>query len=175
MRHTIFQTRWGPFGLLVAGDAVCRTCLPGLDSAQVRQHLLAGLDETPFEKGLLPDLQRRIAAYFEGENIDFSIDPAVDLAGCSVFDRMVLAACRCIGPGQPVTYGDLAIRMGSPGASRAVGSALARNPVPLIVPCHRVLRSDGALGGFSAPGGVATKQRMLDHEQGLCRPVAAGG
>jgi len=57
------------------------------------------------------------------------------------------------------------VRIGHPGAARAVGSALARNPIPLIIPCHRVLRTDGHLGGFSAPGGITTKQNLLRHEQ----------
>ena len=110
-------------------------------------------------------LQERIAAYFEGENVDFSTDPAVSLDGLNSFDRKVLQTCRTIPSGEITTYGDLAVRVGHPGAARAVGSALARNPIPLIIPCHRVLRTDGSLGGFSAPGGLTTKQRLLRHEQ----------
>jgi methylated-DNA-[protein]-cysteine S-methyltransferase len=172
LRHTVFKTPWGYFGLAATGDTVQRTCLPGLDRAQVLQALLAGLADAPFDRGLLGGLQQRITAYFEGENVDFSTDPAVDLAGRGTFDRTVLSACRQIGPGQTATYSELAVRIGKPGAGRAVGNALARNPIPLIIPCHRVLRADGGLGGFSAPGGTAAKQRMLQHEQFL-RPATS--
>ena len=168
-RHTTFKTAWGHFGLAAVGEAVCRTCLPAPDRLQVQQVLLAGSDDVPFEKGLLTELQQRIVAYFEGENVDFSTDPAVDLAGRTAFDRAVLSACRQIGPGRQVTYGELAVKIGKSGAARAVGNALARNPVPLIIPCHRVLCANGALGGFSAPGGTATKERMLLHEQAALR------
>lgn len=171
MRYTIFETRWGYFGLATVGDAVWRTVLPAAHLTQVRRALLADLDDVPFEKGLMPALQRRIMAYFEGENVDFSTDPTVNLDQCGAFDRAVLAACRQIGTGWKLTYGQLAAKIGKPGAARAVGSALARNPVPLIVPCHRILRSDGALGGFSAPGGVAVKKRMLLHEETLRQGV----
>lgn len=172
LRYTILETRWGPFGLVAAGDAVRRTCLPACDRVVVETALLRGLDEVAFERGLLVDLQRRIVAYFDGENVDFSTDPAVSLDGRGPFDRLVLSACRRVGCGRKVTYGQLADRIGKPGAARAVGSALARNPVPLIVPCHRVLRGDGGIGGFSAPGGATVKRRLLEHEQALSGPAA---
>jgi methylated-DNA-[protein]-cysteine S-methyltransferase len=165
MRYTIFETRWGWFGLADSGAGVCRTCLPTPNRDLVQQALLTGLDDASCDAGLLTELQQRIVAYFEGENVDFSTDPAVDLADRSAFDRAALTACRRIGPGQTITYGELAVKIGRPGAARAVGNVMARNPVPLIVPCHRVLCSSGALGGFSAPGGTATKQRMLQLEQ----------
>ncbi len=172
-RHTIFKTRWGYFGMVGAGDAVRRTCLPAPERTRVGQALLAGLDlSAPFDKGLLAELQQRITAYYEGENVDFSTDPLVDLAGRSAFDQTLLAACRQIGPGRTVTYSELAVKIGRPGAARAVGNALARNPIPLIIPCHRVLRADGGLGGFSAIGGETTKRRMLLHEQSL-HPAAS--
>jgi len=79
--------------------------------------------------------------------------------------RQVLQACRNISFGQTRTYSDLAKQVGSPNAARAVGGVMAHNPIPLIIPCHRVLRTDGGLGGFSAPGGIAIKQKMLHHEQ----------
>ncbi len=167
-RYTIFETRWGWFGLAASGTGVCRTCLPIPDRDRVQCVLLADLDKVSFEADLLTELQQQIVAYFEGENVDFSTDPAVDLAGRSAFDRVVLAACRQIGLGQTITYGRLAEKIGKPGAARAVGSVMARNPVPLIVPCHRVLRSDGALGGFSAFGGTDAKRRMVEHERVLC-------
>ncbi len=80
------------------------------------------------------------------------------------FRRLVLETLRGVPFGETISYGALAERIGHPGAARAVGGALAANPVPLLVPCHRVLKSGGEIGGFSAPGGPAMKQRLLRHE-----------
>ena len=77
----------------------------------------------------------------------------------------VYAATRLVGPGEICTYGDLARAVGSPGGAQAVGRALGSNPCPIVVPCHRVLSSTGALHGFSAPGGIVTKRRMLEIER----------
>ena len=152
----------------LADGVVLRTCLPLPDRRRAEQEILKALgparDHVQFDKNLFLDLQQRIAAYFEGENVDFSTDPAVSLDGLSPWDHKVLLTCRKIPSGQTTTYGELGVRIGHPGAARAVGSALARNPIPLIIPCHRVLRTDGHLGGFSAPGGLTTKQALLRHE-----------
>ncbi len=79
-------------------------------------------------------------------------------------DRAVLAAIRAIGPGRTSTYGRIAVEVGRPDGAQAVGGALGRNPFPLVVPCHRVLAADGAIGGFSAPGGPDAKRRLLTLE-----------
>ena len=162
----------------LADGVVLRTCLPLPDRRTAEQEMLKALgparDHARLDKNLLPDLQQRIAAYFEGENVDFSTDPAVSLDGLSPWDHKVLLTCRKVPSGRTTTYGELAIRIGHPGAARAVGSALARNPIPLIIPCHRVLRTDGHLGGFSAPGGLTTKQALLRHEQ-TPRPAQCAG
>ncbi|MEZ6184268.1 MAG: methylated-DNA--[protein]-cysteine S-methyltransferase [Planctomycetota bacterium] len=118
-------------------------------------------DEAPAWVG---DLARRVRAHLAGEALDAFLDVAVDDSDWTPFDRKVFGALRQVGPGQRVTYGELARRAGSPGAARAVGGTLGRNPVPLIVPCHRVVRSDGTLGGFSAAGGPPTKARLLELE-----------
>lgn len=88
----------------------------------------------------------------------------VDLSGLPPFTRAVLAEVRRIPPGETRSYGEVAAALGRPGAPRAVGQALARNPLPLLVPCHRVLSRRGRLTGFSAPGGLALKRRLLDLE-----------
>jgi len=167
--YTIFRTKWGYFGMASIDDAVCRTFLPGLPRQEVEQKLLEGLDSASgnprWDKDFQIDLQQRIIAYYEGEPVDFSSDPAVTLNGSHPFARRVLKACREIAFAQTTTYSDLARQAGSPRAARAVGSVMASNPLPLIIPCHRVLRTDGGLGGFSAPGGTAVKQKMLLHER----------
>jgi methylated-DNA-[protein]-cysteine S-methyltransferase len=169
LQYTVFRTKWGYFGLAGTGEAIARTCLPVVRREEAEQKLLQSLGFT--DDNLKPsndfqhDLQERIRAYYEGEPVDFSTDPALYLDGAGPFAQAVLAACRKIGFGRTTTYSDLARRVGRPKAARAVGSIMARNPIPLIIPCHRVLRTDGGLGGFSAPGGIDTKQRMLDHEQ----------
>ncbi len=167
--YTVFRTRWGYFGLAVVDDAVSRTCLPLADREETQQRLLAVLNHNgkaiPLNQDLLPGLQERVVAYFEGEPIDFRVDPPLAPGRVTTFSRKVLDACRAIPFGRTITYSDLAKHVGCPGAARAVGGVMAANPIPLIVPCHRVLRTDGGLGGFSAPGGIVTKQKMLAHEQ----------
>jgi methylated-DNA-[protein]-cysteine S-methyltransferase len=112
-----------------------------------------------------PEVRTLVAAlvrYFSGEPVEFDgieIEPAGD-----PFARRVYEAARRIGWGRTVTYGELAKQIGEAEAAREVGQALARNQLPLIVPCHRVLAAGGRIGGFSAPGGVATKARMLELE-----------
>ncbi len=91
----------------------------------------------------------------------------VDLARVGPFEREVLAALRRIPAGQVRTYREIARALGEPGAARAVGAACARNPLPLLIPCHRVVRSDGGLGGYSLRGGVDLKRRLLEAEGAL--------
>ena len=90
---------------------------------------------------------------------------ALDWTGIDDFRRAVYEATREIGPGATATYGEIARAVGSPDAARAVGAALGGNPFPIVVPCHRVLAANGALHGFSAPGGIVTKRWMLEIEQ----------
>ena len=102
--------------------------------------------------------------YFAGEQVDFS-NVSLDLGAQDEFFMKIYAAARRIGWGQTTTYGSLARELGAgPEAAREVGQAMARNPVPLIIPCHRVLAAGGKIGGFSAPGGSTAKQRMLEME-----------
>jgi methylated-DNA-[protein]-cysteine S-methyltransferase len=106
---------------------------------------------------------RRVCQHFQGEVQDFR-DVIIDLAGVPNFARQVYAATRQILPGQTTTYGALAKSLNRRGAARAVGQALARNPIALLIPCHRVLGAGGRPGGFSAYGGLATKAKMLAVE-----------
>jgi methylated-DNA-[protein]-cysteine S-methyltransferase len=104
-----------------------------------------------------------VERYAAGKRIDFSM-LALDLQGVGDFHRQIYEAARRVGWGETVTYGELARRVGSPGAARAVGQAMGRNPIPLIIPCHRVLASGHKIGGFSAFGGAVTKTRLLALE-----------
>ncbi len=90
---------------------------------------------------------------------------ALDLRSVPEFHRAVYEVARRIAPGETLTYGEIAAQLGDPGAARGVGQALGQNPIPIIVPCHRVLAAGGRAGGFSAPGGVMTKLRLLEIER----------
>jgi methylated-DNA-[protein]-cysteine S-methyltransferase len=106
-------------------------------------------------------LARDMLAFLEGADVRFSL-ALTDLKACSPFQRSVLRAEHAVPRGKVTTYGSLAAHLGRPGASRAVGNALANNPFPIIVPCHRAVRSDGGLGGFQ--GGLAMKRALLAIE-----------
>lgn len=115
---------------------------------------------------------RQLREYFAGERLRFGLD--WDLKGLPAFCRKVLRACAKVPFGQIVTYGDIARAAGSPGAARAVGQALKGNPIPIIIPCHRVVGAM-SLGGFSAGGGAMTKRALLEFEGVDVSGFAAGG
>ena len=163
-KFVIFQTKWGYFGIAGTDSAICRTCLPGPKSAKIEAHLLGNNSAVQFDAGYFKRLQEQIKAYYEGSRVNF--DPLIPilLDGFRTFSASVLTECRQVKFGQTTTYSGLAKKSGRSAACRAVGGALARNPVPLIIPCHRVLRTDGGLGGFSASGGVDVKKKMLELE-----------
>lgn len=117
------------------------------------------MEPPPFVRSAIDAVVRLLG----GEKEDLSSIP-VDLGGLAEFERKVLEATLAIPVGETRTYGEIAAGLGAPGAARAVGRALGRNPVPIIVPCHRVLASNGGSGGFSASGGASTKLRMLEIE-----------
>jgi len=164
IKYVIFKTKWGHFGLAGTETALCRTQLPGPEPKKIESRLLKNCRYAQFDDTFFKILQKQIAAYFEGSCVNFSSDIPVVLDGFGVFSRKVLTTCRDIQFGQKITYSGLAKKAGRPTASRAVGNALAKNPLPLIIPCHRVLRTDGKMGGFSAPGGISFKKRMLTLE-----------
>jgi methylated-DNA-[protein]-cysteine S-methyltransferase len=109
-----------------------------------------------------------IVALLSGTATDLSTVP-LDMERVPAFDRGVYEVARTIPPGETLTYGEVAARLGDPGAAREVGGALGRNPFAVIVPCHRVIAAGGKTGGFSAPGGVTTKLRLLEIERARLR------
>ena len=118
--------------------------------------------ELVYEPERLEDILSQVSEYLEGARQEFGI--TVDWSVMSPFQREVLQEVNSIPFGRTSTYGDIAKRLGKPGAVRAVGRANATNPIPIIVPCHRVLGADGRLHGFSAPGGLETKAWLLRRE-----------
>ncbi|MFF1646976.1 methylated-DNA--[protein]-cysteine S-methyltransferase [Streptomyces sp. NPDC058240] len=134
---------------------------------QLRTRLGAEPVESPGSARLAEPI-RQLAAYFAGSSREFSLD--LDWSLTSGFNRQVLRELATGVPyGTVVGYGDLAGRLGQPGAAQAVGVAMASNPLPVVVPCHRVVESDGGLGGFG--GGVETKRQLLALEGVLPRPL----
>lgn len=112
----------------------------------------------------LPALAARLQAFAAGEPVDFA-DVKLDLGPRTTFQEQVLRHCRRIKFGRKLSYAQLAEKAGSPRAARAVGNIMRSNRVPLIVPCHRVVGAGDTLGGYSAPGGLQTKVRLLELEQ----------
>lgn len=164
LRWASLSTALGELRVLWNEVGLLRLCLPG-DAARA-QAFSAG-EEAPLPSGWGEVLRDQLSALASGDPADFQGVP-LDLSALTDFQREVLAACAQIPWGQVVTYGELAKRTGRKvTASRAVGKALSLNPVPLVVPCHRVMGASGKLVGFTAPGGVDTKRQLLTLEGAL--------
>jgi methylated-DNA-[protein]-cysteine S-methyltransferase len=167
--YTLFDTAIGRCALLWRGGFVIGAALPEASDESARERLARRFpgaveaDPPPFAAEAIA----RIQALLDGRKTDLG-DIPLDLSG-SELELSVWAAARRIPCGEVRSYGDIAREIGEPRAAQAVGVALGRNPAPIIVPCHRVLAADGKSGGFSAPGGVATKFRILEIE-GARRP-----
>ena len=164
IRYSIFKTKWGHFGLAAIENDLLRTHLPISNRRSLERNLLKHYPEANFDKNLFNDLQSQIIAYFEGSCVDFDKDIDIQLDGFNDFAQKTLTACRNISFGRTLSYGQLAKKAGSPAAARAIGHIMAKNQTPLIIPCHRIICSDGRLGGFSAVGGTTIKRKMLQLE-----------
>jgi O-6-methylguanine DNA methyltransferase len=161
----LFDTAIGRCGVAWGERGVAGVQLPEAGEPETRARMLqrfpaAGEATAPPEVQGVID---RIVALLRGEMSDLS-SILLDMDQVPAFHRRVYEAARAIPPGMTLSYGDIAARVGAPGAARAVGQALGRNPFPIVVPCHRVLAAGGKIGGFSAQGGVVTKRRMLAIE-----------
>jgi methylated-DNA-[protein]-cysteine S-methyltransferase len=166
LHYHVFDTAMGFCAIAWSDDGVARFQLP-TKSVEAAERLMRRRAPDA-EPGALPeDIAEVVAAakrYFSGAKTDFS-HVRLDLGGEDAFFRQIYEALRQVGWGRTTTYGALAKEVGaSREAARDVGEAMARNPAPLIIPCHRVLAAGGKLGGFSAPGGSTTKMRMLELE-----------
>jgi methylated-DNA-[protein]-cysteine S-methyltransferase len=134
---------------------------PGRTRSRIKSRCRNATEATPPVP--VADAIEAIRAMGRGERAG-TADVQIDLRQVAPFDRAVYEITRTIEPGQVLTYGDIATRLGDPGKAQAVGQALGRNPCPMLVPCHRVVGAGGALVGFSAPGGIETKRRLLALE-----------
>jgi len=160
MHCSYFLTRYGTGVVYATAQGVVKVELPDLS----RNETARRMERPEFEPS---ELTVRVAGmlqrYFNGEQADFGDIPVV-LDSLTLFRRTILAAVRKLHYGDISTYGQVARECGSPSAARAAGGALASNPIPIIIPCHRVVASDGRLTGFSAPGGERTKMVLLKME-----------
>ena len=169
----LFDTALGRCALAWDERALLTVMLPGADEgrtrAALRRRCPQAIECAPPWPAFVVDAVAGMQALLRGEAAELGSVP-IDLAPIDAFDRRVFEAARRLVPGHTCTYGELAQAIGEPDAARAVGAALGRNPWPLVVPCHRVLAAGGRLGGFSAPGGAATKRRLLAIEAALRAP-----
>jgi len=165
-KYHVFETAGGYCGIAWNNVGIVRFQLPTRSAEATTRNLLRHMPDAE-RAAPTPEVSEAITAakrYFNGEKIDFS-DVRLDLDGQDEFFQQIYAALRCVGWGHTTTYGSLAKELGAgPEAARDVGKAMAKNPVPLIIPCHRVLAAGGKVGGFSAPGGATAKVHMLELE-----------
>jgi methylated-DNA-[protein]-cysteine S-methyltransferase len=161
----LFHTAVGWCGIAWGDAALVGVQLPEAGEAATRNLMRRrfGAREAPPREDVAAIIQR-VRASLEGSR-DAMLDVPLDMSGTPEFYRRVWEVTRAIPPGRTLTYGEIAARLGEPGAARAVGQALGRNPFAPIIPCHRVLAAGIGGGGFSAGGGVATKLRLLQIEQ----------
>jgi methylated-DNA-[protein]-cysteine S-methyltransferase len=164
--YHVFETTMGFCAIAWSDAGVARFQLPAktADAAErlMRRRAFGGEPSAPPES--IAAVVEAAKRYFAGEEMDFS-QVQVDLAGQDAFFAQIYGALRQVGWGRTTTYGALAKEVGAGReAARDVGEAMAKNPTPLIIPCHRVLAAGGKIGGFSAPGGSKTKARMLELE-----------
>ena len=161
----LFDTAVGCCGVVWSGRGIVGVQLPERSEDATRNRVRRRF---PAARGTAPPaaVQRAIddmVALLKGEPRDLG-GVTIDLRGVPDFHRRVYAAARTFGPGATATYGEIGERLGDRNLARDVAQALSQNPCPIIVPCHRVMAAGGKTGGFSAPGGVRTKLRLLSIE-----------
>ncbi len=158
--YSIFNTSFGLCGIALSENGVVKFILPGMK----RDEIISAIrhQQSAIRSGRFKALEDSIKRYFDGEMIDFNFP--LDLSYTTAFQRSVYKITKTIPYGEAKSYKWVAKKIGLPDASRAVGGALSRNPIPLLIPCHRVIRVDGGMGGFTAHGGIDLKMKMLKME-----------
>lgn len=164
VKYCLIDTEIGTFGLAWTEKGIAHAALPDSKAGAVAQRMARHGSQSAAPEDDIAELVADIQAYGRGERIAFDEVP-LDLDGQTEFNRKVYDDILALRWGETTTYGDIARRLGDVALSRAVGAALGANPIPLIVPCHRVLGSNGRSGGFSAPGGASAKMKMLAMEK----------
>ena len=165
--YDVFPTKRGWVALLASERGIRRSTLPSSTPDGAVEQLGLELDGAANDATRLREVAARLSAYFDGEPVEFG-DVALDVSDATAFTRRAWKACRSIPRGETRTYGWLARQAGSPNAPRAAGQTMARNRVPIIVPCHRVIGSDGALRGFgSGDKLIGLKRALLEMESGI--------
>ncbi|MBL7184109.1 MAG: methylated-DNA--[protein]-cysteine S-methyltransferase [Anaerolineae bacterium] len=158
------QTAWGWVGIASSPSGLLALTLPEPTQERALKPLLERWGgEQLHDDPRLDGLKRKLQQYFDGQPVLF--DEPLNLREATAFQRRVWSVVRDIPYGETRSYGQIARRVGSPGAARAVGRAMATNPVPIVVPCHRVIGNDGNLRGFG--GGLDLKRRLLEMERVL--------
>ncbi len=158
---SIFNTSAGWVGALGSDQGLLRLTFPMRTGEEARQGLDGGLDRVVPSPRRFQELEERLRGYFDGQRVDFP--DRLDLSAATAFQRQVWEATRLIPYGETRSYAWVARRIKQPLGARAVGQALGRNPLPIIIPCHRVLNSNGGLGGFG--GGLPMKRFLLRLEK----------
>ncbi len=169
-RYALIEAPFGRVGLLAGPAGLVRVLLASGTPSAAAARLRRLRPEAVPDPELLPDLQGRIREYLAGR--PQPLEAPLDRSGLTPFQQVVLDACAKIPHGQVMTYGELARAIGRPGAARAIGRALALNPFPLVIPCHRVVARDGSLTGFSADHGIRLKRWLIDLEAGRATTFA---
>jgi methylated-DNA-[protein]-cysteine S-methyltransferase len=165
MSYALFDTAIGSCGIVWGDRGIAGLQLPSADETATiarlrRRYRNAGPGEPTAE---VRKAIAAIVALLNGERRDLAAIK-LDMDRVPQFERSVYEIARTVPPGEVITYGEIAKRLGDPTAAQAVGAALGQNPFPIVVPCHRVVAAGTKLGGFSAPGGAKTKRRMLAIE-----------
>ncbi|MFK8043613.1 methylated-DNA--[protein]-cysteine S-methyltransferase [Congregibacter sp.] len=164
MLFTLFDTHFGTCGIGWNDVGLSRVQLPEATADETAARMRSfGMTSTTLLPKYAQAAVAALTAYFEGEAVALE-GLALDYSLVSPFNALIYGALRNVSRGEMVSYGDLAKRLEQPGAARAVGIAMSKNPWPVVVPCHRVIGANGKLTGFSAYGGLDTKLRLLTLE-----------
>ena len=161
----IFDTTIGPCAIVWSARGLLGVQIPEANEAATRARILKrfpAAQETAPPRGIA-NVMSGVVALLNGERRDLK-DVAIDDDGVPEFNRRVYAIVRQVPPGETITYGEIAERLGDKNLARAVGQAMGENRCPIVMPCHRVLAASGKTGGFSASGGVVTKLKLLTIE-----------
>jgi len=162
LNYTTFKTAWGWCGLVITQNRLIRLLLPHSSRHKILQEIHQSFPGAISSIGLCKSTQAQLNRYFSGKRTSFS--GKIHIKTTRFTNAVLMQTCK-IPYGHTTTYKSIARKINNPGAARAVGNALGYNPLPVIIPCHRVLHSDSTLGGYSGTGGPSFKNRLLQLEK----------